>query len=252
MQAISKGRYTVRLAGTPQDVRAAQALRWRGFLSRQQGTAPEVEQLDADAFDAICQHALVEDTLSGSLVCCFRLLPLRDGSEISRSYSAQYYDLTALEGFDLPMLEMGRFCIDPAFQDPDILRLAWGAVTRFVDETGVGMLFGCSSFTGTDWAHYRDSLALLASRHLAPTRWAPCEASPSVVRYPERLAAHRPDAKLAQQRMPPLLRTYLLMGGWVSDHAVIDPQLDTFHVLTGLEIAAIPPARARALRLIAG
>jgi hypothetical protein len=41
------------------------------------------------------------------------------------------------------------------------------------------------------------------------------------------------------------------MGRWVSDHAVIDHDLGTLHVFTGVEIAAIPPARARALRAIA-
>jgi len=48
-----------------------------------------------------------------------------------------------------------------------------------------------------------------------------------------------------------LLRSYLAMGGWVSDHAVIDAQMDTLHVLTAVEIATIPPARARILRMIA-
>ena len=52
--------------------------------------------------------------------------------------------------------------------------------------------------------------------------------------------------------MPPLLRSYLTMGGWVSDHAVVDRDLNTLHVFTGLEISAIPPARARALRMVAG
>ena len=52
--------------------------------------------------------------------------------------------------------------------------------------------------------------------------------------------------------MPPLLRTYLLMGGWVSDHAVVDRDLNTLHVFTALEIRAIPPARARLLRGVAG
>lgn len=52
--------------------------------------------------------------------------------------------------------------------------------------------------------------------------------------------------------LPPLLRTYLLMGGRVSDHAVIDTELDTLHVFTGLEIAAIPGAGARALRALSG
>ena len=60
-----------------------------------------------------------------------------------------------------------------------------------------------------------------------------------------------PDVKLAMLRMPPLLRTYLIMGGWVSDHAVVDDQMNTLHVFTGLEISAIPPARKRLLRAVA-
>ena len=60
------------------------------------------------------------------------------------------------------------------------------------------------------------------------------------------------DARAALRLIPPLLRTYLSMGGWVSDHAVIDRQMNTLHVFTGVETAAIPAARARALRAIAG
>ena len=41
------------------------------------------------------------------------------------------------------------------------------------------------------------------------------------------------------------------MGGWVSDHAVVDAEMNTLHVFTGVEIGAIPAARARALRLVA-
>ena len=66
------------------------------------------------------------------------------------------------------------------------------------------------------------------------------------------LARFTPDLRRAQAELPPLLRTYLLMGGWVSDHAVVDDQLGTLHVFTGLEIAAIPPARQRLLRGVAG
>jgi len=48
--------------------------------------------------------------------------------------------------------------------------------------------------------------------------------------------------------MPPLLRSYLAMGGWVSDHAVIVNELNTLHVFTGVEIARMPAGRARLLR----
>ncbi|PIE14377.1 MAG: ornithine-acyl-ACP acyltransferase [Rhodobacterales bacterium] len=241
---LKKGRYRARLAQSRADVVAAQALRHRAFHG--------VTGRDVDGFDGICSHILIEDTRrSGRLVACFRMLPLNGGGEIGRSYSAQYYELSALESFDGPMVEMGRFCVDPEVSDADILRVAWGAMTRYVDENGVEMLFGCSSFAGTNAADYLDSFAMLKERHLAPKRWLPRVKAPQVFRFAARLR-RKPDAKRAMSGMPPLLRTYLLMGGWVSDHAVVDRQMNTLHVFTGLEIRAIPPARKRLLRAVAG
>jgi putative hemolysin len=240
---LQRGRYQARRAAGPGDIAAAQRLRHRAFRGG--------EGLDADAFDAACTHVLVEDDV-GRLAACFRLLVLPGGGEVRRSYAAQFYDLSALAGLPGPMAELGRFCIDPAFaRDPDVLRLAWGAMTRLVDAQGVRMLFGCASFRGTDPAAYHDAFALLAARHLAPARWRP--GARGAGRVP--LAGHLgrpPDRRAALQSMPPLLRSYLGMGGRVSDHAVVDPDLGTLHVFCGLDTAAVPPARARALRAVAG
>jgi len=243
---LSKGRYQTRIAQSAADIEAAQRLRHLAF----KGVAAD-EGLDHDRFDDICTHILVEDTQDDSLICCFRMLPLNGGDEIERSYSAQFYELSALRAFSGPMVEMGRFCIHPEARDPDILRVAWGAMTRFVDEKNVELLFGCSSFKGTDADDYLDAFAMLKERHLAPRRWLPRVKAPSVFRFAQKLRRRKPDAKLAMLRMPPLLRTYLVMGGWVSDHAVVDQQMNTLHVFTGLEIRAIPPARKRLLRGVA-
>jgi putative hemolysin len=244
MTGLERGRYRARLAADAHDLRAAQGLRALAF--RGAGDA-----LDIDRFDAICDHLLVEEIRSGALVCCCRFLPLERGAEIGRSYSAQYYELSALESFEGRMVELGRFCLHPDWHDPDILRVAWAAMTDYVDETGVELLFGCTSFAGTDARAYYDAFAMLKARHLAPLRWLPRVKAPDVFRFAARLT-RKPDAKKAMSRMPPLLRTYLMMGGWVSDHAVVDRAMNTLHVFTGVEIAAIPPARKRMLRALAG
>ncbi|WP_052272267.1 GNAT family N-acyltransferase [Leisingera sp. ANG-M7] len=239
---LNRGRYRARLAASAADVAAAQALRAQCFRS---GCT------DSDAFDSECCHVLVEEQPGGALVCCFRLLLLESGAELARSYSAQFYDLTALQAFEGRMAELGRFCIHPNWQDADILRVAWGAMTGLVDGQGVQMLFGCSSFAGISAAPYAEALALLRQRHLAPAQWRPGIKAPEVVCFgaePLREA----ETKKALQKMPPLLRTYLLMGGWVSDHAVVDRQMNTLHVFTGLEIGAIPDTRKRLLRAVAG
>lgn len=254
MGLIATGRYVVRFAEGRADLRSAQHLRQLTFrpASTDGGTDGGTALLDADRYDDLCRHLLVEDRATGAVVCCFRLMHLASGAEIGASYAAQFYDLSALQGFAAPMAEVGRFCIDPARTDPDILRLAWAALTRLVDAGGIGMLFGCSSFCGTDPARHAGALALLAHRHLAPMHRRPRVKAPQVWRYAEALAARRPDAAAALLVMPPLLRSYLAMGGWVSDHAVIDHDLNTLHVFTGLEISTIPPARARLLRAMAG
>ncbi|WP_258087689.1 GNAT family N-acetyltransferase, partial [Xenorhabdus bovienii] len=83
----------------------------------------------ADAYDRLCQHILVEDKSTGKLVCCFRFMRLSGGFDIDRAYSAQFYELDALRSFEGQMIEVGRFCIHPDWTDPDILRVAWGALT---------------------------------------------------------------------------------------------------------------------------
>ena len=40
----------------------------------------------------------------------------------------------------------------------------------------------------------------------------------------------------AKNFLPPLLKFYLRLGGKVSDHAVIDRDLDTLHVFTYLDL----------------
>jgi putative hemolysin len=150
------------------------------------------------------------------------------------------------------MVEMGRFCIAPEWSDPDILRVAWGAMTAYVDREGVEMLLGCSSFIGTEPGQYLDAFAMLRERHLAPKRWLPRIKAPRVFRFGRLLRARPANPGEAARKMPPLLRTYLMMGGWVSDHAVVDADLGTLHVFTGLEIGKVPEARARLLRAVAG
>jgi putative hemolysin len=244
---LEKGGYRARLSGLADDLSAARHLRSHCF---------QTASLDQDRFDPLCKHVLIEEISTGVLVGCFRVMLLEVAAAIEVSYSAQFYDLTGLKQLSAgPMMELGRFCIDPARQDADILRLSWGAVTRLVDQHEVALLFGCSSFSGTNAQNYLEAIALLQHRHLGPEGLRPGVKAAHVVLFwdllKHRAASQKPDLKRAQMQLPPLLRSYLSMGGWVSDHLVIDTDLNTCHVFTGLEVAKIPVARQRLLRAVA-
>ena len=244
MQPFCKGLFRARLATSPDDIRAAQRLRYRAFRAGRVGDRAEPGALDHDALDSRCEHLILETVDGEEIVGTCRLALIRQPQELDRSYSAQFYALRTPAALADPRLEIGRFCLSPSLRDPDALRLAWAALTRIVETEGVGQMFGCSSFAGVDPAAHADALAFLAAHHLGPAADRPGRRAPETV--PLVPAAHDPRRALMQ--MPPLLRSYLAMGGWVSDHAVIDRDLNTLHVFTAVDIAAIPPGRARLLR----
>lgn len=235
--AFRMGRYGVRLAKTEADVAACQALRHQCFF----GSAG----VDDDGYDGLCDHLMIADP--GGLVATCRLRQLSSGATISKTYAGARYDLRRLAGYDRPMLELGRFCVADHAQDADALRLLWGSLTQIVDAADIGMLFGCTSFPGVDPAVYHAGFGVLARRHLAPSGLAPCVAAKDIVRLD-------PAAASAEGRvqLPVLLRSYLSMGGWVSDHAVVDHQMQTMHVFTALQTADIPARRAASLRAMCG
>ncbi|WP_333712285.1 GNAT family N-acetyltransferase [Yoonia sp.] len=232
---FTAGCLSARLAETPADILACQRLRQRCFF----GT----EGLDQDRFDLRCKHLMVLDG-HGALVATARVMLFASGAEIEASYAAQYYDLAGLATQRTPIMEVGRFCIAPTAQGADVLRLAWAVLTHLVDKAGATVLFGCTSFQGIDPQPYGAGFTRLFQRYQSPADLRPRARAKEVIPF-----ATMTDTGSAP--LPPLLRTYLAMGGWVSDHAVVDRAMNTLHVFTCVSLDQIPPARARALRALA-
>ncbi len=240
MRQDNSGLYLARLARSRTDLLKVQTLRAKSFSGVSMAQK-------ADAVDSKCTHVLIENTMTGGLVGSFRLMFLASGRDIEQSYSSQFYGLDALKVYKGALAEIGRFCIDPESDDPDVLRVAWGALAGFVEQHEIQMLIGCSSFKGIDPEPYHDAFARLKTSHLAPSKWMPSLKAPSVFPFAKQRGEVL-NSKRALAQMPPLLRSYLLMGGWVSDHAVIDQAMNTLHVFTALEISTIPAARKRLLQ----
>ncbi|MBS1304155.1 GNAT family N-acetyltransferase [Loktanella sp. SALINAS62] len=227
----------VRVARNGDDLLACQRLRHLCFF----GTAG----LDADAHDERCTHLMIER--DGALLGTLRTLLVADGTGLSDTLTAASYDLSPLVHYPHPILEIGRFCIAPGALDSHVLRLALGALARMVDDHAIGLMMGCTSLPGADPARHAPALALLGRHHLGPADLRP--GVRSAVTHP--LSGPLSDRRGATAALPALLRSYLGLGGWVSDHAVVDHAMDTVHVFTCVEVARIPPARARALRQLA-
>ena len=194
--------------------------------------------LDIDEYDEKCHHFLLHEVTTGELVCVFRVLVMEGIGEIEKSYSAQFYDLSALTPLSGRMLEIGRFCVSENFKDPGILILAWESLARFMRRKKVRTVFGCSSFDGTEPKQHEAAFALLSNNYLSSLTIRPRSNMNEVVDFSRNTLLREYEEDLRTLKFPPLLRFYLRIGAKVSNTAVVDYDLKTIHVftiLTGIE-----------------
>ncbi|WP_299789695.1 GNAT family N-acyltransferase [uncultured Marivita sp.] len=231
--ALRLGAYRATISASSEIRHAALSLRAHAFRKGAD---------DTDRFDANSLHGLVEDALGQPRVA-FRVRLIPKAADLDRSYTGQFYDLDTLSAQSGPFLELGRVCQSDGQTDVMALRLAWAALSVMVDQNGVRMMFGCSSLAGADPEKHGAALAYLRAHHIGPRDLRPRRLS--------RDAVDLPDGQDNPCQLPHLLRSYLGLGGWISDHAIRDPQLDTLHVFTALDIDAIPAPRKTRLRALA-
>ena len=233
---IWSGPLQVRLAETPADIDAAQALRYRIFYERL-GAQPLPEMAhrrrDIDRFDSDCDHLLVFDHSRGAgpeaVVGTYRLIRRETAARLGAFYSANEFDVAPLVGQPGEILELGRSCVEPAYRQRPAMQLLWSGIAAYVFHYSVVLMFGCASLPGTDPDALAEPLSFLHHYHRAPLTLRP---RALVDRHVEmnRLGRYAIDAPRAQAALPPLIKGYLRLGGFVGDGAVIDEQFNTTDV----------------------
>ncbi len=232
---IVAGDFEVRLARDEAEVDAAQALRYRVFYEEMTAKpSPEAaaRRRDADEYDALCDHLLVLDRRRGglaSIVGTYRLIRRPVAARVGRFYSAAEYDIGVMLDWPGEVLELGRSCIDASARGMTAMNLLWRGIATYISRYEIEVMFGCASLPGADPARLARPLSYLRHRHLAPPALC-ARALPE--RYVEMdvLPVGSYDAKAAEREVPPLIKGYLRLGGFVGDGAVIDAQFDTTDV----------------------
>jgi L-ornithine Nalpha-acyltransferase len=234
---IRSGPLQVRLAETAADIDAAQALRYRIFYETM-GARPLPEMArkgrDFDRFDEDCDHLLVLDHGRGNsgaeiVVGTYRLIRRETAARLGGFYSADEYDIVSLVAHPGEILELGRSCVDPAYRHRPAMQLLWSGIAAYIFYYDIALMFGCASLPGTDPDALAIPLSYLHYHHRAPPALRP-RALPH--RYVDmcRLERAEIDAVQALAALPPLLKGYLRLGGFVGDGAVIDQQFNTTDV----------------------
>jgi putative hemolysin len=233
---IRSGGLQVRLAETAADIDAVQALRYRIFYENL-GAQPLPEMLrrrrDFDRFDNDCDHLLVLDHGNGRgsnpVVGTYRLLRRDAARRLGGFYSADEYDIAPIVSHEGEILELGRSCVDAAYRQRPAMQLLWSGIAAYVFHHAVRLMFGCASLPGTDPDALATPLAYLHHYHLAPSALRPRALRERYVDM-SRLLIGAIDQGQALAALPPLIKGYLRLGGFVGDGAVIDQQFNTTDV----------------------
>ncbi len=233
---LRAGHLGVRLATTAAEIDAVQSLRYRVFYQEMGAiadAAARATERDRDRFDAIADHLLVLDHAIGAgpegVVGTYRLIQAEAAATLGRFYSADEYDITPVEHFPGRMLELGRSCVDAGYRNRSVMQLLWRGIAAYVFQHQIDVMFGCASLPGTDPEALGEELTYLFHYHLAPPALRP-RALPG--RYVEMLRVDPDglDRRRAIAKLPPLVKGYLRLGGFVGDGAVIDQQFNSTDV----------------------
>ncbi|PBC82031.1 Putative hemolysin [Streptomyces sp. 2224.1] len=221
--------YTAKIAGTHEQIRAAQRLRHQVFAGEMGATLHSpLPGHDIDAVDDLADHLVVTHTATGDVVGTYRLLP---PGRSPRLYSDGEFDLGALAELRPSLIEAGRSCVHPDHRSGAVMTQMWAALARYTLLSGHRYLAGCASVPLAD-----GGIAAAHAWGLGRTRYAAphgLQVTPHHPWHPTVPVPARPT--LAQ--LPPLLRGYLRIGAFICGEPAHDPEFDVadFFVVLDME-----------------
>jgi putative hemolysin len=239
LPAKRANRLYVDLACGPEDVRAAQTLRYRVFGEEMGARLKGGEiGLDVDDFDPHCQHLLVRESGTGRVVGCTRLLTDESARHIGRFYSESEFEIGAIRTLPGRVLEVGRTCISPEYRQGAGIAVLWSGLAGFIHLHGIDYLFGCASMPLGN----RDMQAAAIMNRVR--RQAMSDAHLRVQPRTPLLATQAPDEVL-DAPLPPLLKAYIRLGAKACGEPCRDPAFGVADVLLLLDVDQLNPAYSR-------
>jgi putative hemolysin len=220
-----------KVASTEQELRAAERLRYDVFVRELGGTGENVDHvlgLERDMFDPHADHLIAIDRAADdAVVGVYRVLTREMADKAGRFYSEDEYDLSALKSSGRRLLELGRSCVHADYRGGTTMFQLWQGLADYVACHEIEVLFGVASFHGTDPQKYAHALSNLAVNFLADETLRPVSNlyQPMSIIAPDQI-----DRAAAIKDTPPLIKSYLRLGGVVGDGAFIDHEFNTIDV----------------------
>jgi putative hemolysin len=238
---VQSGPYCLRLATSEHDRLAALRLRFSVFnLELNEGLdSAYATGCDLDAFDAVCDHLIVEHELTGRVVGTYRLQTGAMAAANLGYYSEREFDFRPYAALRREMVELGRACVHRDYRSTEVLLLLWKGVVSYGMAHGSRYFIGCCSLTSQDPAEGAAVYTRLLEYQVEPA----LQTTP----VPE-FCLQLTDNSAEEQQPPKLLRSYLALGAKICGPPAIDREFKTIDFLTLMDLNEMHPrVRSRLL-----
>lgn len=231
-------RFSVQFARSNDELLATQRLRYQIFAEEMGARIDDGgTRLDRDSYDIHCRHLYVRDNLSGAIVACTRILTDDRAEDAGGYYSADEFELGALERLPGRAMEIGRTCVAAEFRSGAVIALLWSGIADLIANEGFDYLFGCASVGLEDGgANAHSILTTLRAEHLSP---------PYHRVRPRRPVPASDASPPTSVKMPPLLKAYVSLGAKACGEPYWDPDFNCADVFMLLNVMELNPRYAR-------
>lgn len=213
--AVRSSNYEVRLAA-PHELDKVYALRYEVFLS--DCTSTDSAGSDCDQYDEHADHLVV--TAGEQIVATYRVMPVDRVLQAGLlPYSSNEFEISALlESFcPTSAVELGRSCVHPNHRNGALPKLLWSALAKYMMNNGRTEAFGCVSvFNAT-----HGEAASLVDLFKLQKVWSDSLQCPPLMGVDSEYSSIATNQLKAL--VPPLLRSYLLLGARLYGGPSYDP-----------------------------
>lgn len=227
--------FSIKLAETSAELRAAQRLRYRVFVTELGGRTDAASAdlgVERDAYDTHFDHLILCDNdlpADDNVIGVYRLLRSDMAANAAGFYSADEFCLDKIAGSGRKSLELGRSCVDARYRNGGAMHLLWQGLAEYVATHEIEILFGVASFHGTDPRAISHALSFLHHTYLASDDLLVTAYGANAVPM-DILPSEKTDRRKALLQIPPLIKSYLRLGGMVGDGAYVDHAFNTIDV----------------------
>ena len=229
-EPIVAGALKTFLAETPEDIQEVQSLRYEIFSKEIGACLPDPKEApNADPFDRICSHLVVKDTTINKIVGTYRLARRQEARLLGAFLTENEFNLSCLLSQPDEILELSRACVALPYRTLPTLTLLWRGLAEYALHSNIAYFFGCASFPGTDPFRFAHALSYLGHERLAPESFRPT-VLPHMGQDIRILPQNKIDKCKVLEEMPPLIKGYLRIGGFVGDGLFVDHGFNTTDV----------------------